>query len=617
MATPAWQPGTLYPQGSLVRPTGPLAPPAPVLTNPNFTSNSTGWTLIGSGAPAWSATGGFSDPGCIKMVATGEFNDGGVESQTFQCIPGQSISASFMGRMASGTDGTSFGANIRWYDASSTFISNSAGPSRVRSATGSGWAQASVSASAPAGSAYFSVFASLNTSASGSNVFYVDNFTVASSGGAAPQGLVYKAVQTGVGTSAASEPVWPTTVGLTVVDNTVTWEAVIATRITYKAVPILKSGATEPTWPQGVGTSVPDGTISWLTDSRQVTQAPNSNVVAITASKVYAADKDIIRYSATINPLDWTSTDDAGYLPSGLNQNGSNDTAVLNIYRGSLVSFSSTTFQNWQVDPDPANMSLLDVMEGIGSTWQHAAQPVAKDLFYLAKLGVRTVGISAGSTNLVNGDVGMPIDPLVRESINEADAGMVDPLGLYYPSLGQYWLMFPKSEPIPPGEAKIYYLSGESATIPNNPAWAENMPSWFAWGESFWIGAPGSPIADEFVEFAEWNNGYVLPIYPGSGTSLVISASEGGSESTATMMQGILVQFGTDGSFHVNAYSDLVDFYESSSFTSSRGDSATLIYTDEDGYVWTGTIADTPGELTDGWIQNVGGTPTRAAYIKY
>ena len=140
------------------------------------------------------------------------------------------------------------------------------------------------------------------------------------------------------------------------------------------------------------------------------------------------------------------------------------------------------------------------------------------------------------------------------------------------------------------------------------------MPSWFTWGESFWIGAPGSPIADEFVE---WASGYyAMPIYPGSGTSLVISASEGGSESTATMMQGILVQFGTDGSFYVTAYSDLVDFYESSSFTSSRGDSATLIYTDEDGYVWTGTIADTPGELTDGWIQNVGGTPTRAAYIK-
>ena len=130
-----------------------------------------------------------------------------------------------------------------------------------------------------------------------------------------------------------------------------------------------------------------------------------------------------------------------------MNQNGSNDTAVLNIYRSALVSFSSTTFQNWQVDPDPANMALLDVMEGIGSTWQQAAQPVAKDLFYLAALGVRTVGISAGSTNLVNGDVGMPIDPLVRASVKEAIADAVEPRGLYYPSLGQYWLSFPESYP--------------------------------------------------------------------------------------------------------------------------------------------------------------------------
>lgn len=441
MATPVWQPGTLYPPGSLVRPTGPLAPPAPSISNTTFDANATGWTL--SGSMAWSASGGFASAGCVVATTTA----GGAEVTAYSSvIPGQVITATAMIATPTGSAGSSGDVNIVWYDSGNVFIDDDQG-NIVSRAGGTGYRMSTASFPAPANAAFFRV--RLDAAPAGGGAVRFDNITVASSGGAVPEGLVYKAVQAGIGTSAASEPVWPPSVGLTVVDGTVTWEAVIATRITYKAFPILKSGATEPTWPQGVGTSVPDGTISWLTDSRQVVQAPNSNVVAITASKVFAADEDIIRYSATINPLDWTSTDDAGYLPSGLNQNGSNDTDVLNIYRASLVSFSSTTFQNWQVDPDPANMSLLDVMEGIGSTWQHAAQPVGKDLFYLAKLGVRTVGISAGSTNLVNGDVGMPIDPLVRESVKSAEYNGSDVNGLYYPSLGQYWLAF--SDFPPPG----------------------------------------------------------------------------------------------------------------------------------------------------------------------
>jgi hypothetical protein len=143
------------------------------------------------------------------------------------------------------------------------------------------------------------------------------------------------------------------------------------------------------------------------------------------------------------------------------------------------VSFSSTTFQNWQVDPDPANMSLLDVMEGIGSTWQHAAQPVAKDLFYLAALGVRTVGISAGSTNLVNGDVGMPIDPLVRAAIAQAITDGVEPRGLYYPSLGQYWLSFPI-----PGEPKTLTFVYSMTTLGQVGAWSWYEFPWLQEGEA-------------------------------------------------------------------------------------------------------------------------------------
>ena len=454
MAIPVWQPTTIYPNGSIVRATGDLVGGVfNDVDNGGFeTGDLTDWTYqsIGGSVLAQVAntnarTGlyAFYWPG-----GPGTGNEGGTEcfatSEDAQpCNPGLLVTAKgwFRYNTIGDIDGSQARMYLQWYGAGMTPLSTSPGNLIKGRGNNNKWVESVASDIAPAG-AEFVAAAFWVTGRGGRGHVYVDDISWNYTTPDPPEGLVFKAVQPGIGTSDATEPVWPTVNGLTVVDATVTWEAIVATRITYRAIPILKSGTTEPTWPTTLGEAVADGTISWQASTRQVVQAPNSKVVAITASKVYAADEDIIKYSATVNPLDWTTADDAGYLPSGLNQNGSNDTAVLNIYRSALVSFSSTTFQNWQVDPDPANMSLLDVMEGIGSTWQRAAQPVAKDLFYLSQLGVRTVGISAGSTNLVNGDVGMPIDPLVREAMKAAPLTDGDVIGLYYPSLGQYWLSF-------------------------------------------------------------------------------------------------------------------------------------------------------------------------------
>jgi hypothetical protein len=252
--------------------------------------------------------------------------------------------------------------------------------------------------------------------------------------------IVFRAVQPNIGTSGADEPAWPTTVGVQVNDGTVIWESFQANVVVWQAEPILVTGPVEPAWPELPGAVVEDNGIIWRCIGRNVRdeRCPNSRVVAIAAGKVFAGDGDIIRYSATGNPLDWSSPDDAGFLPFGLQQNGANRIDVLNLYRSNLVAFNASTFQMWQVDPDPEQMALLDTMEGIGSVAQKAAQPVANDLFFLTALGVRTVGIAGGSTNLQAGDVGMPIDSLVQEAVAGNSAFS---LSCYYPAAGQYWLV--------------------------------------------------------------------------------------------------------------------------------------------------------------------------------
>lgn len=243
------------------------------------------------------------------------------------------------------------------------------------------------------------------------------------------------------GMSGNTEPVWPSVVGVSVQDNEITWEGLGADAVTWEASSILTSGQTEPTWPTTNGSFISDNNIAWETIPLRIEDenCPHTKVVAIAASKVFAGDTDIVRFCATLNARDWSSEDDAGFLPSGLQQKSQVGVDAMGVYRGNLAVWSASTFQVWQVDPDPAAMALLDAMEGIGSIHQQAVQPVSDDLFFLAALGVRTVSIAEGANNLAAGDVGVPIDILVQTEVNQPD---VEPIATYYPGAGQYWLAF-------------------------------------------------------------------------------------------------------------------------------------------------------------------------------
>jgi hypothetical protein len=168
------------------------------------------------------------------------------------------------------------------------------------------------------------------------------------------------------------------------------------------------------------------------------TRCPNSKIVAIAASKVFAADEDIISYSATVDPLDWSTADDAGYLPFGLQTHGANPVLAMGLYRGNLVAFNSAGFQMWQVDQDPQNMALLDAAP-IGSTEPRAVKPLQNDLVFLNAVGVRNIAIAGASTNLQAGSTGEPIDALVQPKIR---AALYQPHSAFFPAYGQFWVFF-------------------------------------------------------------------------------------------------------------------------------------------------------------------------------
>lgn len=482
MATPIWSPGTPYPTGSLVQPLTPIAPVPTALTNPGFdTGNTTGWTFSGAGSTAVTTLN--SQAGTYNLA----LDNGEVIGQNaeFPATPGLTINASIYVRLSSG--GTSAGrVRLWWFDAAHVQIGSPVDGALIQKPASSSerWVLSSLSAVAPALTAYVRV-GFWSNSGVGSGDTRVDSLSWDYTSATSPSGLIFEATQVGLGISAGTEPVWPSSPGIPVNDGSVVWEGIIANRVIWEASPIMVSGATEPTWPEVVGESVTDGTVSWETVSLRVEDenCPNSKVVTIASSKVYAADEDLVRYCATVNPLDWTAADDAGYLATGLNQYGSNRTAVLNTYRSNVVPFSASTFQNWQVDPDPANITLLDSMEGIGSTYQQAAHPVANELFYLSPLGVRTVGIAAGTANLSAGDAGAPIDPLVEGALRTVG---VRPLAAYYPNQGQYWLMMRPPLPVVVGPS----ITGDAPNTESGMAYV---------GFAYTVTPGDAPIANVYI----------------------------------------------------------------------------------------------------------------------
>jgi hypothetical protein len=444
---PLWAPGTVYQPGDLVKPRSVAPVISSDIPNADFELGDQDWTK-GDGWSITNATGSGKADAPYQGAYYAAFeppDDQTVYSYlsmntTVPVVPGQFIQASCYGAQNnSNNPNTTTSIVMLWYDAYDTLVKETVGTT-YSTDSAKNYRVYSVQDTTPGDAVTVKVaFKALREANTSAHLISVDTFAwnYVNITPAEADFTTYQAVQAAAGTSGASEPVWPGA-GNSVVDNQVTWLGGVNSVITWTAYPIMKSGSVEPTWVEQVGAASPDNTISWTATTGLVEEAPQSTIVVLGAKKVFAADGDIVRYSATVNPLDWTTVDDAGYLPTGLNTYGANPAAAMGLYRGNLMVFNSGGFQMWQIDEDPELMSLLDACP-VGSTYHHALQAVKNDLVFLTQLGYRNVSIAGGSTNLQAGDFGQPIDALVQAQLL---AGTYEANSFYYPAQGQYWGIF-------------------------------------------------------------------------------------------------------------------------------------------------------------------------------
>jgi hypothetical protein len=449
-----WTAGTTQVPGSVVIPTTSQGAFTNAIPDGDFSAG-TGWAFTdvgGAGEWAFGTARPYVGLDDIEIVGGTSFGSDGAYAtmSTGAAVkPGTSVTVNAY------VDPNNAGANLEiwvqlnWYNAAYTLISFT----RSGAAEGGGYRQLSVTGVAPGSAAFVAVAFRAGAGTTSRNTGFVGLVSWSLETPAPITNFLFEAIQPTAGITSSTEPAWPTVLGNTVIDGTVTWEAIGTSIITWEAIPLMMSGLTTPSFPTTIGNTVHDystfsnvngyittTSMSWEATSRQVidTGNPNTVAVAIGASHLFAGDNDIVDYSAAVNPIDWSSTNNAGYLPTGLNNYGDNPVTALALYRGNLIVFNAGGYQMWQIDPDPQNMAFLDA-QPVGCIWTRSAQSVANDLIFLTEVGVRNLGTIGATANMAIGNTGQPVDPLIMAQIA---SGIYDPFTIYYPGRGQYWLIF-------------------------------------------------------------------------------------------------------------------------------------------------------------------------------
>jgi hypothetical protein len=199
-------------------------------------------------------------------------------------------------------------------------------------------------------------------------------------------------------------------------------------------------GGAEPVWPTTLGLTVVDGALTWTCRTFAVTDAncPHTKQVAKQAQKIYAvgaANNTTVRYCKTGDPRDWTAASDAGFISAGLYAKGSDQVTAIGPSRSRASRSSSATTRRCGRSIQPGEQRAARQHRGHRHAVPPRAGPVSRDLFFLAQNGFRSVSLISITDNLQDNDVGSAIDALVKAQIVSTD----DPLSIYYPKLGQFW----------------------------------------------------------------------------------------------------------------------------------------------------------------------------------
>lgn len=138
---------------------------------------------------------------------------------------------------------------------------------------------------------------------------------------------------------------------------------------------------------------------------------PRANLLRM-AGRLFAiasAANDVRFSSVEFGPADWETLGDAGFLPVRNNATGDASPVWLSHFRDRMVVLFDSQIQVWHVDPDPAEMALVDTLNGPGTQEGPLTQNVIGDLLFFSRGGFRSLTTQAITGEIREGDIGAPI----------------------------------------------------------------------------------------------------------------------------------------------------------------------------------------------------------------
>lgn len=173
-----------------------------------------------------------------------------------------------------------------------------------------------------------------------------------------------------------------------------------------------------------------------------------------------------VNFSDNGDPTGWeVQNAGAGFLQY-LSQFGGQDTVeALNQLQGRLAIFATNSIQIWIVDADPAQFSLAQTLDNIGTSAPLSVQNLGDlDVIFLDDTGYRSLRSKEVTLNAYVDDVGTPVDKLVRIDLLSVSASTA--VGIVEPSTKNYWNYL---------NGKIYVLSRHLSS--KITAWALYEPT--------------------------------------------------------------------------------------------------------------------------------------------
>lgn len=176
---------------------------------------------------------------------------------------------------------------------------------------------------------------------------------------------------------------------------------------------------------------------------------PKTGMMVTATGRVFApsVDGQTVRFSKVSDPTDWTTSNNAGFLPVSQHFGSGQRVFGLGLYQGKLAVFTDQSIQLWNIDPDPTAMALDRVIDGVGTRHHSSIVSLYGDLLFLSESGVRSLTTLSQALFPSDVDIGLPIKPLAKPPValtRFSNGGNVPSvLGIAAGPLSQYWVTAP------------------------------------------------------------------------------------------------------------------------------------------------------------------------------